>query len=433
MNLNHKKVAVVGFGLEGKAAAKYASENGAQVTVLDLNEHAELNYNSRFGENYLDQLVDFDLVFRSPSVRPDLLKTAKQTTSNTNVFFEEFGGLTIGVTGSKGKGTTATIIYELLKKLGHSTYLAGNVGTPVLDILNELKDDDLVVLELSSFQLIDSKYSPDIAVCLMIEPDHLNWHPDMSEYIDAKSNITTHQRSNDVFVHHPTNQNVQKIVAKSPAKKISFQHPPAAYVEDQKLIFRSKPIISTDQIAMIGVHNLDNICAALTAIEALSDNIELDLDNNLSVITDFLSEFKGLEHRLEFVRELDGVKYYNDTFAVMPDAAIAGIKTFETPVIAIIGGVDKQVDLKKLAESLVNTKHVILIGDIADKLANLFNKLNHADFTIVRGGMKDIIAAASDKASPGDTVLLSPGTSSFDMFENYKHRGKLFKEAVNEL
>jgi len=435
MDLKSKNVAVVGYGLEGKSAAAYALAKGASVTVCDANE--KLNTNglpAQLGELYLDQLSKFDVVFRSPSINPNLLTQAKYITSNTNWFLDNTSALTVGVTGSKGKGTTSTLIHLLAENLGLRSWLAGNVGKAVLDIMDDVKKDDVVVLELSSFQLIDAYVSPEIAVCLMIEPDHMNWHLNMNEYIDAKANITLHQNPDNLFIHHPSNVNVQKIVSKSPAQKIAFGQPPAAHIENDQLVFKGHVLMAIKEVGMIGKHNLENICAALTALESLADIKGIDLKAKLDDITTVIRNFKGLEHRLEFVKTINGVNYYNDTFAVMPDAAIAGLASFDQPIVAIIGGVDKKVELSHLAQALARrAKQVILIGEIADKMSELLDNEDFEAYKIIRGSMSEIVDYAAGVADAGDVVLLSPGSSSFDMFKDYKHRGKLFKEAVNEL
>ncbi len=435
MDFTNKKIAVVGFGVEGQATAAFLKNHGALVTICD--EKAQLaetdDYESQFGLNYLDKLNDFDHIFRSPSIRPELLSRYSNITTSTQYFLANCPAVTIGVTGTKGKGTTSTLIVKLLETIGQKAWLGGNIGTPKLSFLDDVDQSDVVVLELSSFQLIDCNVSPDIAVCLMIEPDHLNWHPNMDEYIAAKANITTHQKPEDVFIYHPTNPNVQTIVAKSPADKRPYMQAPSAHVEEAQIYFQGKALMPVSQVGMIGSHNIENICAALTALEAYSASKNIDLDQYKQAIIDCISSFKGLEHRLEFVREINDVKYYNDSFSTMPAAAIAGMKSFSSPVIAIIGGVDKNVTLDGLAAALTDCKQAILIGEIAPKLEVLLTQRSFNRYQIVDGTMSDIVEAARVKAVSDDIVLLSPGSSSFDMFKSYKDRGEQFKQVVNSL
>jgi len=435
MDFTNKKIAVVGFGVEGQATAAFLKNHGAIVTICD--EKAQLkeanDYKSQFGADYLENLNDLDQIFRSPSIRPELLSQYSTVTTSTQYFLENCPAVTIGVTGTKGKGTTSSLLMKLLETIGQKTWLGGNIGTPKLSFLDDVQKSDVVVLELSSFQLIDCKVSPDIAVCLMIEPDHLNWHPNMEEYIAAKANITTHQKPQDVFIHHPTNQNVQTIVAKSPADKHPYMCLPYAHIENNQLIFQEKTLMPVSEVGMIGAHNLENICAALTALEAIAKHKNINLDQYRQAITDCISNFQGLEHRLEFVREIKGVRYFNDSYSVMPAATIAGIAAFTEQVVAIVGGVDKNISYDAMSKALTKCKHVIVIGEIAPKIKAVFDKNNYTNYTIIAGPMSDIIEAARQNATDGNIILLSPGTSSYDMFKSYKDRGEQFKQVVNLL
>ena len=435
MDFTNKKIAVVGFGVEGQATAAFLKNHGALVTICD--EKAQLaetdDYESQFGLNYLDKLNDFDQIFRSPSVRPELLSRYSNVTTSTQYFLANCPAVTIGVTGTKGKGTTSTLIVKLLETIGQKVWLGGNIGTPKLSFLDNVDQSDVVVLELSSFQLIDCNASPDIAVCLMIEPDHLNWHPNMDEYIGAKANITTHQKPEDVFIYHPTNPNVQTIVAKSPADKRPYMQAPSAHIEEAQIYFQGQALMPVSQVGMIGSHNIENICAALTALEAYSASKNIDLDQYKQAIIDCMHSFKGLEHRLEFVREVDGVSYFNDSYSVMPAATIAGTVAFSQPVIAIVGGVDKKISYDDMADILTNCKYVVVVGEIASQIKAVFDNKNYTNYTVINGSMSDMVKAAKEHAKAGDVILLSPGSSSYDMFKSYKDRGEQFKQVVNSL
>ena len=433
MDFSGKNVAVVGFGIEGRVTAEWLSAHGAEVTVLDSNESlaGTESYKTKLGKNYLEGIDQFDLVVRAPTVRPELLASAHSVTTATQLFFDKCSSQIIGVTGTKGKGTTSTLIAKLLEAQGVRTWLGGNIGTPMLSFLDDINDNDAVVLELSSFQLMDLDTSPAVAVCLMIVPDHLNWHTDMDEYIAAKANITKYQSSTDDFVHHPTNPNTLQIAQLCPARKTAYMQAPGAYIEDDFLYFRGERLISSGNVGLTGAHNLENICAALTCFDIFTtkNSIEIDVEKASETIRDF----KGLPNRLEFVRTVNDVSYYNDSYSVNPSATSAAVAAFDSPVIAIVGGVDKGVRLTELTSNLTACKHVVLIGEIANKLESMFDDLEYSQYSHARGSIQDIVAEANSRTSAGDVVLLSPGTSSFDMFENYTDRGQKFRDAVQAL
>jgi UDP-N-acetylmuramoylalanine--D-glutamate ligase len=436
MDFTGKHIAVVGYGVEGKATAEYLKQHGAEVSVRDAN--SELTIDDRFpsqvGVSYLDDLEGFDLIFRSPSIRPELLSSFDTVTTATQFFLDHCRSVTIGVTGTKGKGTTSTLIMKLLESIGHKAWLGGNIGTPKLSFLDEIEKTDVVVLELSSFQLIDCSVSPDIAVCLMIEPDHLNWHTTMEEYIEAKAHITSHQNENDVFIHHPTNENVQKIVSLSTAgQKVAFMQPQSAHITNGHIMVGDTSLMPVHEVGMIGSHNLENICAALTALYSYAQLADISLTDKLGQITQCIRDFKGLEHRLEFVREHEGVRFFNDSFSVMPAATIAGIAAFSEPVIAIVGGVDKKISYDAMAAALTACKFVVIIGEIAPYIQAVFDEKDYTQYVVVNGNMTDIVAEAQKQSEAGDVVLLSPGSSSYDMFTSYKDRGDQFKKVVLSL
>lgn len=413
MNYKDKKIAVIGYGIEGQDAEKFLKKKGATVTVLDQKD----------GNDYLSNLSKYDIIVRSPGVYPykkELLEAKKngiRITTPTHIFFDEFAGTIIGVTGTKGKGTTSTLIHEILKNSKYDVHLAGNIGKPALELLEKLHKNSYVILEMSSFQLIDLPVSPDIAVVLNITSDHMDWHVNKKEYIDAKKNIVKFQKQSDWAVINSEYKTPKSFAKETKANKIFFNKKALEKKYKQDLVLR-------------GEHNLENIAAAVAVAKIL--NIKPD------VIENAVKNFKGLEHRLEFVREVNEIKFYNDSFATGPQPTIAAIKSFTEDETLILGGSDKGLDYKELGDVINNSKNVkniILIGDTALKIENSL-KIENCKLKIIKLGkpsMSEIVNHASKVTKKGGVVILSPASASFDMFENYKDRGNQFKKAVNEL
>jgi len=401
-----KKVAILGYGIEGQDAERYIKNQklNSKIKILD----------QKFDRDYLKNLDQYDLVIRSPGVYPGKpeLKNANVTTP-IQIFFENCPGKIIGVTGTKGKGTTATLIYEILKKAGKEVYLAGNIGKPYLELLSVISHKSYTILEMSSFQLIDIKSSPHIAVVLNITSDHIDWHKSQKEYIEAKKNIVKFQMPDDYALINEEYKTPKSFSKETKAKVI--------YFSKQKLEnkFKEKPLLR-------GEHNLENIAAAVSVAKILGIRDE--------VILTTVRSFKGLEHRLELVGEVDGVTFYNDSFATGPQPTIAAIKSFTEPLSLILGGSDKGLeygDLRREIEKRENIKNIILIGEIGEKIGRNIkgkNIINLGKTSMIR-----IIEVAKKVTPGGGVVLLSPAAASFDMFENYKDRGNQFKEAVRNL
>jgi UDP-N-acetylmuramoylalanine--D-glutamate ligase len=371
-------------------------------------------------------ISDYDVVFRHPSTSPDLLKGVN-VTSLTQEFFDKCPAPIIGVTGTKGKGTTSTLIAKILEVSGKKVHLLGNIGKPSLDALPNILADDIVVHELSSFQLWDLKTSPHVAVILMIEPDHQDVHPGMEDYVSAKANIANHQTAEDFLFYNPVNELSAKAAQGGSAVKQKYMTQENAFVQDGKIFLRDQEIISVDEVGLLGKHNLENICAALAASSKFVDDV--------SAMSQAIREFKGLDNRLEFVKELDGVKYFNDSFSSAPVATKAAIQAFGEPIILILGGYDKQTDFTPLAGLIAEhkIKHVLLIGQIKQHIAEALTSKGYSDFELIDGTMEEIVARARNIASQGDIVLLSPGAASFDMFKDFKDRGRQFRAAVEGL
>lgn len=433
-------IAILGYDVEGSASYEYYSSLGHDVTICDQNPDCKVpeGADAVLGENYLDNLGRFDQLVRTPGMHPAKILSknpgvADKITSATNEFFKVCPSRNIiGVTGTKGKGTTSTLIAKILEAAGKTVHLGGNIGVPALSFVNEVGADDWVVLELSSFQLIDLKQSPRIAVCLMVVPEHLNWHADFAEYMDAKRQLFVHQTSEDTTIYNADNDASADLASSSSAVKIPYSLTTAsghgAYVQDGTVYMAGTEICRVDEIALLGAHNWQNICAATAATWEV---IGRDREAIRSVVT----TFQGLEHRLELVRSLDGVAYYDDSFGTTPETAIVAIQAFQEPKIVILGGSDKGSPYTELARTVAvsNVKHALLIGETAHDIEEA---LRAEGFTATSPGgadMTEIVAKARNLAASGDVVVLSTACASFDMFANYKDRGEKFQRAVNAL
>jgi UDP-N-acetylmuramoylalanine--D-glutamate ligase len=312
-------------------------------------------------------------------------------------------------------------------------WLLGNIGIPALDYLGQIQADDVVVYELSSFQLWDLEYSPHIAVVLRVEPEHLDVHDDFSDYVDAKTNIRRFQKPDDFCIFHPTNQYSRQIAEST---NIGTSYPygtpdnRGVYEKDDEFYENEQKICSVKSLQLIGGHNVENACAAVSVAKLYgisNDDIEKGLMG-----------FRGLPHRLEFVREVDGVGYYNDSFSSSAPATVAAIKSFTQPEILIIGGIDRGGDFTEMTDEISgrgNIKAIIIIGTIRNKLYKMISDKNSLLNIISTEAlaMRDIVGLACNQAVPGDVVVLSPGCASFDMFKNFYDRGDQFKEEVNKL
>lgn len=427
------KLAIAGFGIEGQSSYRYFTEKGNEVVILDERTTVEdLPHGvlSVLGAEAFNDLGEYDMVIRTPSLPPKKLTGAKRVWSATNEFFAKCPAQIIGVTGTKGKGTTCSLIAAILRKAGRTVHLVGNIGTPALDILKDISKDDIVVYELSSFQLWDLETSPHIAVVLLVEPDHLNVHADFDEYVTAKANIVAHQKTDDIVVYHPTNEISAHIAALSPARtKERFLTPEAAYVKDGIILIDGMRVCSVDEVGLLGEYNLQNVCAAISSCWRVTQDIDK--------IAEAVRNFKGLEHRLEFVAEKSGVTFYNDSFSSAPTATIGAITAFKQQIVLIVGGYDRGIDLTPLAVSIATSSHirkVFIIGQIRQRLADALKLQEFERFEILdTQSMEEIVVSAAHEANVGDVVLLSPGCASFDMFKNFSYRGQQFKKAVKDL
>lgn len=468
MDIENKNVAIFGLGIEGLALVDFLKDKNCRITLFDQKSEDELlksaegdikvkiesaisdpDITCRLGNNEND-LSGFDIIFRSPGINPnnsDIVKARSagvEISSQIKLFFDLCPCKIIGVTGTKGKGTTASLIYSILKKnyqppttdYQPNAYLAGNIGTPAITLIPELKSDDIVILELSSFQLIDLEKSPHIAVVTNLDVDHLDYHKDAEEYRKAKFNILAHQTSGDSAVLNLESTFTQDWISKLESSNeyfSGFDKKAKAFIENEDGLDRVMlnkeglrvKICDQNGIKLLGKHNLQNIAAAAITADILGVDPK--------IITEAVSNFAGLPHRLEPVGEIDNVKYINDSFATNPGPTMAAIDSFDQSKILILGGSSKGADFARLAEKIAQNKvrAVVLIGDEADKIKRALLKKDY-EGKILSGGntMAQIVATAKNIAESGDIVVFSPACASFDMFKNYKDRGEQFKSSI---
>jgi UDP-N-acetylmuramoylalanine--D-glutamate ligase len=429
-------IAIIGFGLEGKAAYDYWKD-GNEITVCDQNQATAVpeGIAARLGDDYLQNLGDFDLIVRSPFVHPKQLIEANgeaildKVTSNSNEFLKVCPTKNvIGVTGSKGKGTTSTLIAKMLEAAGKTVHLGGNIGVPALELLeNGIAPDDWVVLELSSFQLIDLKTSPHIAVCLMVVSEHMDWHEDFEEYIAAKQQLFMHQDEDDIAIYFGGEENSVSVADASMGVQIPYFEAPGATVTDGAITIDGQAICKTDKLKLLGAHNWQNACAAVTAVWQATQDV--------AALRQVLTSFAGLEHRLEFVAEIGSAKYYDDSFGTTPETAIVAVQAFDAPKVLILGGSDKGASYDELATVIAKSdmRQVLLIGEQAGRIQAALDAVGFVAYSPGGANMTEVVASASNVTQAGDVVLLSTACASFDMFKDYKDRGDQFKQAVRAL
>lgn len=429
------KIAIVGFDTEGRATFDFLRDKGHNITICDQKADLALpeGVTGHLGESYLDGLGQFDQIVRTPGLHPSKILAANpgvgsKITSHLNLFLEHCPTKNvIGVTGTKGKGTTSTLITNILQADGKQVFLGGNIGVPPLTFLAELTDQSYVVLELSSFQLIDLRQSPHIAACLMVVPEHLDWHEDFEEYLAAKQQLFIHQNSDDVAIYYANNENSLSIADASEGSLIPYFEKPGAVVENGQIVIDSQPVCGTSDLKLLGEHNWQNVCAAVTTVWQVTQNID--------AMREVLTTFGGLPFRLEFIREVEGVTYYNDSFGTTPETAIVAMQAFSQPKVVILGGSDKGANYDQLAQTVAgaNVRHAVLIGAEAGKIKASLDKVGFTNYTTGLTTMPQMVAELHAKAQPGDVALLSTGCASFGLFKNYKDRGNQFTEAVKAL
>lgn len=452
-NIKDKKVAIIGLGVSHRPLIEHLYNLGAQITVFDNREQQkidkdiwnkvqELNIKSYLGENYLTNLKGFDFIFRSPSCRPDLPEIVQEVnrgailTSEIEMVLKLAPCKIVGITGSDGKTTTTSLIYEILKTK-YKCFLGGNIGTPLFTRISEMRPEDIVVLELSSFQLMNMKLSTDIAVVTNISPNHLNVHKDYQEYIDSKANIFKYQKENGILVINYDNDITKNFAKQANDKVVYFsrlEKLPNGVIYDEETIKicdndLRRHVLNKKDVKIRGIHNIENICAAIAATKELVSPEEQK---------QAIMEFTGVEHRLEFVREIDGVKWYNDSIASSPNRTIAGLNSYNERIVLIAGGRDKHLDYDPIAKPIIdNVNTLIVMGETAEKIKNAvtreLERQNKTLDIIKVANVEEAVKTARRVAKTNQVVLFSPASTSFDMFKNFEERGKKFKEEVYKL
>lgn len=428
------KIAIAGYGIEGKANFAYWSKDPAnEIVIFDEAEvtGAPEGVMTVTGPDAFQNLSGYDVVVRTAGLAPHKITTDGKIWSATNEFFAQCPAQIIGVTGSKGKGTTSSFIASILEAAGKKVWLVGNIGTPSLAILDQIQLDDIVVYELSSFQLWDLEKSPHVGVALMIEADHLDVHADMAEYVQAKAHIGLHQSVNDILVYHAENTYTQQIADQSAAVKVAYPSSQSAHIRDGFFWYGTLQLCSTDGVRLPGEHNLQNALAAIDAIWSYT--------HDRDAIETGLKSFTGLPHRLAFVRTVGEVDYYDDSIATTPGSAIAALKAFaDKPKVLILGGSYKGSDFTTLAQEVSqHDVQVLLIGAEAPRIQEALDAAGFANYEQLAESsepvMERIVHRASEMAAPGSVVLLSPAAASFGLFKNYADRGEQFIAAVGNL
>lgn len=450
-----KKVAVVGIGVSNAPLIKYLGKLGVRITAFDRADEAYLkptidnlagfDVEYRLGERYLESLKGFDIIFKTPRVRfdiPELLKEADagaEITSEMEVFCKLCPARIFAVTGSDGKTTTTTLIHRILSSHGYKCWLGGNIGTPLLDRIEDIEEKDMVVLELSSFQLHTMRNKINTAVVTNISPNHLDVHKSMQEYTDAKKNIFLYQNESDTLVINYDNQVTRTFVGDAPGKVVYFSRSSdlenGMVLENGKIIYKSGAdrveIVDAEEILLPGVHNIENYLAASAA------TIDFVTPKDIKHVA---SSFRGVEHRNEFVRELNGVSFYNDSIGSSPTRTIATVNSFKDRVILIAGGYDKNIPYDVLGRTLVTrVKLLVLIGQTAPKIEKALKdelaRSGQADSIPVIHclSMEEAVRKAYENAVKNDIIVLSPASASFDMYRNFEERGHIFKQIVNNL
>lgn len=443
-NIKGKNVTVIGIGISNLPLIKYLVANGANVTACDAHdkewlgerytECEKLGVKFRLGSDYLDNIED-DLIFKTPGLRGDAVqlqearKRGATVTSEMEVFFEVCPAHIIAVTGSDGKTTTTTLIHKMMTQAGYKTWLGGNIGNPLLAESDLMSENDWVILELSSFQLHNMTKSPEIGVLTNLSPNHLDWHTDYQEYIDAKTNIFMHMNSDNVMVFNADNDDSAALLplAHEQVKMFSRKRKSTVWLDGDMIKHINEDVLDIKNIKLPGMHNVENYMAAIAAVWGLVDKCTIEK---------VAREFGGVEHRIELVRVLDGVKYYNSSIDSSPNRTINTLKVFNQKVILIAGGKDKGIPYDEIGPAIAeNVKTLILIGATADKIHEALVKTGKADAVevIFANTYEEVVASARDKSQTGDIVILSPASTSFDMFRNFEERGNLFKKLVNEL
>jgi len=447
-----KKVAVLGLGISNTPLVRYLAKLGVQVTAFDRSESGELgsaiktleglDVRYSLGTGYLKNLRGFDIIFKTPRIRYDIEELRREAeagaeiTSEMEVFCRLCPARIFGITGSDGKTTTTPLIYRTLMQHGYKCWLGGNIGTPLLDRIDDISGTDMVVLELSSFQLQTMKNRINTAVVTNLSPNHLDVHTSMQEYIDAKRNIFLYQNENDTLVLNYDNEITRSFMAEGPGRVIMFSRThdlsEGVILNGNRIIYRhgstELDIVGADDIIIPGDHNIENYMAAAAA------TLDFAGSEDIKAVA---STFRGVEHRNEHVRDINGISFYNDSIGSSPTRTIATVRSFSKRVILISGGYDKHLPYDEMGEILAErVKCLVLVGQTSDRIEKALRDETArsgrgGDIPVIRcETMEDAVRQAYRNAVPGDVVLLSPASASFDMYRNFEERGNHFKRIV---
>lgn len=444
--IRDKKVAVVGVGVSNIPLIRFLLKLKANVTAFDRREFQDLGPEVEefegkaefsLGEDYLQGLTGFDIIFRTPGMRPDIPAFEKARaegayiTSEMKEFLRHCPGTTVGVTGSDGKSTTTTLIHGILTAQGLKARIGGNIGFPLFDEIQEIGDDEYIVVELSSFQLMDMDLSPDIALVTNLSPNHLDVHTDLDEYREAKKNIFRYQDESGLLILNQDNAITRSFIpeARGRVKTFSSKVKADAWYADDVIYLKETPVVRLSEMKIRGIHNAENLCAALLATEGLADP---------ETIRSYVLEFPGVKHRAQFIAEKRGVRWYNDSIASSPTRTLATIHSFvenKGRINIILGGRDKNLDYTELAEEGAWFRNIILLGESRDKIQKAFIQSGGeaAERIQIADSFEEAVELAARTSLPGDMVILSPACASFDMFVNFEKRGERFVELVAAL
>ena len=440
-SIRDKKIAVLGLGVSNRPLVRLLLEFGCDVTGCDRTprekldaevlELERLGCKLRVGDGYLDG-VEAELLFRTPGMHPGnpaiqtLVAKGARVTSEMEVFFEVCPCNLIAVTGSDGKTTTTTLVSEMLKAAGKTVWLGGNIGTPLLPLVRQMRPDDYAVVELSSFQLMDMTRSPARAVVTNLAPNHLDVHKDMEEYVDAKKNIFRFQKNTDLLILNADNAITDGFTGNGTTRKFSRKGSAHVCLNGDIITRGGEAVLDVKEILLPGVHNIENYMAAIAVVEGLVSD---------DAIREVARNFGGVEHRIELVRIKDGVRYYNDSIASSPSRTIAGLRSFGEKVILIAGGYDKHIPYDVLGPEVCDhVKKLFLCGATAPQIrAAVENCEGEKPEMVDCGNFENAVRTAAAAAESGDVVLMSPASASFDEFKNFMVRGECFKKIIKEL
>ena len=443
--LKDKKIAVLGLGVSNRPLVRLLLEHGCSVMGCDKTPREKLDQEVlelekagcqlHLGDGYLDDL-DADIAFRTPGMHPDIPGIAAlrakgaQVTSEMEVFFEVCPCKLLAVTGSDGKTTTTSLVAAMLKAEGKTVWLGGNIGTPLLPLCPQIQENDVAVVELSSFQLIDMHTSPSVALVTNLSPNHLDVHKDMDEYVESKKNIFRYQSQEDILIVNGDNDLTKEFVGPGVTHQFSSQGKNVRVRLENGVIYRDDvKVLEAKDILLPGAHNIENYMAAIAVVENLVSD---------ETIRQVAKTFGGVEHRIELVRVRDGVRYYNDSIASSPSRTVAGLRSFPEKVLLIAGGYDKQISYDALAPEICkHVKKLFLNGATAGKIRASVESCpdyvpGHPEM-VDCGDFASAVMAAAQAAESGDVVLMSPASAAFDQFKNFMVRGEYFKKIILEL